>query len=295
MKRAVITCAWLFCAFLTSSSGQSPVKHRILLAQYQGTNGNRLIEVSPEGKLVWEHKPPSLVVGFQVLKNGNIVYGYGGNPTGAQEIDRQHNVVWNYVSKSPQVLSCERLPNGNTLIGEQGPSQAVEVTPDGKVVATAALPTSEKPFHRQVRHVHRLANGHILAAMEAEGAAREVDASGRVVWEYNGLDSTFEALRLPNGNTLMAAGTQKHVVEVTPAGKVAWEITEKDLPDLNLAWITSLQVLRNGHLVVGNFIRGQEGRGAHAFEVTRDKRVVWTFGDHEMVKSATMVWVLGDE
>jgi hypothetical protein len=57
----------------------------------------------------------------------------GGNPTGAQEIDRQHNVLWNYVSKCPQTLACERLPNGNTLIGEQGPSQAVEVSPDGSI------------------------------------------------------------------------------------------------------------------------------------------------------------------
>jgi hypothetical protein len=46
---------------------------------------------------------------------------------------------------------------------------------------------------------------------------------------------------------------------------------------------------------VGNFVRGQEGHGAHAFEVTRDKRVVWKFADHEMVKSMTMLRVLDDE
>ena len=110
------------------------------------------------------------------------------------------------------------------------------------------------------------------------------------------LDGTFEALRLPNGNTLIAAGTQRRVVEVGPAGKIVWELAAKDLPDdLNLTWITSLQVLRNGNLVVGNFVRGQEGHGAHAFEVTRDKRVVWKFADHEMVKSMTMLRVLDDE
>ncbi len=295
MKLKVLTCVTALGAFLSSTAAQTPVRHRVLLAQYQGPNGNRLIEVSPEGKLVWEHQPPSLVVGFEVLPNGHILYAYGGKPTGAQEIDRQHNVLWNYVSQCPQTLACERLPNGNTLIGEQGPSQAVEVSPDGKVVSTVALPTSEKPFHRQVRHVHRLANGHVLAALEAEGAAREVDASGKVVWEFSGLDGTFEALRLPNGNTLIAAGTQRRVVEVTPAGKIAWELTAKDLPDLNLTWITSLQVLRNGNVVIGNFVRGQEGHGAHAFEVTRDKRVVWKFADHEMVKSMTMLRVLDDE
>ena len=39
---------------------------------------------------------------------------------------------------------------------------------------------------------------------------------------------------------------------------------------------------------------GQEGKGAHAFEVTRDKKVVWTFADHDLVKSLTTVRVLDD-
>src|ERR1700675_4447501 len=95
MKLKVLTCVTVLSAFLSSSAAQTPVKHRILLAQYQGTNGNRLIEVSPDGKLVWEHQPPSLVVGFEVLPNGHILYAYGGNPTGAQEINRQDNVLWN--------------------------------------------------------------------------------------------------------------------------------------------------------------------------------------------------------
>ena len=132
-------------------------------------------------------------------------------------------VVWNYISHSPQVLGCERLPNGNTLLAEQGPSQAVEVTPHGDIVSTVPLPTSEKPYHRQIRNIHKLSNGHILAAIEAEGAAREVDAEGKVVWEHTGLADVFEALRLSNGNTLIACGTQRRVIEVTPDHRVVWE------------------------------------------------------------------------
>ena len=60
-----------------------------------------------------------------------------------------------------------------------------------------------------------------------------------------------------------------------------WEFGPKALRSLNLTWMGSLQILKNGHYVVGNFIRGQEGKGAHAFEVTHDKKVVWTFADHE--------------
>jgi outer membrane protein assembly factor BamB len=145
-----------------------------------------------------------------------------------------------------------------------------------------------------VRNVHKLPGGNILAAHEGEGAIREVDADGKGVWEHTKVDNAGEALRLANGNTLIACGTQKRVIEVDPKGKVVWEFGARDAPELNLTWVSSLQVLKNGHYVVGNFLRGQEGKGAHAFEVTRDKKVVWAFRDHDLVKSLTTVRVLDD-
>ena len=100
------------------------------------------------------------------------------------------------------------------------------------------------------------------------------------------------AVRLPGGNTMIAGGTQKRLIEVDPAGKIVWEFGERDAPELNLTWVASLQVLPNGNYLVGNFIRGAEGKGAHAFEVTRDKKVVWTFADHRQFKSITTVRAL---
>jgi hypothetical protein len=285
----LLVCCWIPTCQPASFVGELQERRSIMVAQYQGPGGNRIIEISPEGKVVWEHKVPSLCVMFQMLPNGHVVYAYGGKPTGAREVDREQKVVWDHVSGCPQVLSCERLPNGNTLLGEQGPCQAVEVSPAGDLVASVKLPTSEKAFHQQLRNIHRLADGNLLAAIEAEGAAREVDPNGKVIWEITGLANVFEALRLPNANTLVSCGTQKRVIEVSPAGKVVWELTARDVPDVNLTWVTSLQVLKNGNYLIGNFLHGQEGKGAHAFEVTRDKRVVWAFADHALVKSATMV------
>ena len=77
-----------------------------------------------------------------------------------------------------------------------------------------------------------------------------------------------------------------------PDGKIAWEFGAQDAPELNITWVSSIQVLKNGNLIVGNFLRGLEGKGAHAFEVTRDKKIVWTFKDHQLVKSLTTVRVL---
>ena len=282
-------------AFITPSAGaaEPAIKHRVLLFEY-GQGPNRMLELDADGKITWEHKPPSIAVLFEVLPNGNVLYAYGGKPTGAREVTRKGEEVWNYVSKSPQILGCSRLPNGNTLLAEQGPAQAVEVNPKGEVVHVTALHTSQEHFHLQVRNIHQLPNGNILAAHEGEGAVREVDQTGKVVWEYTGVTNAGDAQRLPNGNTLISCGTQKRIIEVTPDKQVAWEFGAKDAPELNLTWISSIQLLRNGNIVAGNFLRGQEGKGAHAFEVTRDKKVVWKWDDHSTIKSLTTVRVLGE-
>ncbi|HKI36127.1 MAG TPA: PQQ-binding-like beta-propeller repeat protein [Gemmataceae bacterium] len=288
-----LAAVFILSVSAVSAPAADPVKHRILFAEY-GKGPNRLVEVDADGKLVWEYKLPGLSVIFQPLADGRVLFAHGGSPTGAMEIDRDRKVVWVYASKCPQVLGCERLANGNTLLAEQGPCRAVEVDPKGRVVRVTKLTTSEEGYHRQVRNVHRLANGNILAAHEGEGAVREVDPDGKVVWEYTKVDNCPEALRLANGNTLIACGTQRRLIEVTPEKKVVWEFGAKDAPELNLTWVCSLQVLKNGNYVVGNFLREQEGKGAHAFEVTREKKVVWTFADHKMVKSLTTVRVLDD-
>lgn len=288
MRRTVLVLLVVLAAASFVYAVDAPVRHRLMFFEY-GNAANRFVELDADGKLVREFNPLSIAVIFQVLPSGNILYAYGGNPTGVIEVNPKGETVWNYVSKCPQVLGCERLENGNTLVAEQGPCQVVEVDPKGSVVQTTPLTTTEEHFHRQVRNVHKLKDGNILAAHEGEGAIREYEPSGRVVWEFKGVENAGEALRLANGNTLIAGATQKRLFEVTPEGKTVWEFKSEDAPELNLTWLFSLQLLDNGNYLVGNFLRGQEGKGAHAFEVTRDKKVVWKFDDHNMVKSLTTV------
>lgn len=288
LHRNLISTVLVLWSSLAAVAADSPIRHRLLFFEY-GQGPNRLLELDESGKVIWEHKPPSIAVIFEVLPNGHVLYAYGGKPTGVREITRQGEEVWNYVSQCPQVLGCRRLANGNTLVAEQGPCQAVEVNPKGEIVHVTPLKTSQESYHLQVRNVHQLANGNILAAHEGEGAVREVDPNGKVVWEYVGVENAGDAQRLPNGNTLIACGTQKRVIEVTRDKKIAWQFTAADAPELNLTWVSSIQQLPNGPLLVGNFLRGQEGKGAHAFEVTRDKRVVWKWEDHKLLKSLTTV------
>lgn len=288
--RALFAFFLALCAVqMPLRGGDPPITHRIIFFQYGNGCPNHLYELDEAGKIVWDYTPPSIAVIFQVLPNGNILYAYGGKPTGVMEIDRKGNTVWNYVSKCPQVLGCEREADGNTLIGEQGPPQAVEVNPKGEVVHITPLTTSQTAYHQQVRGIHKLPNGNILAGHEGEGAIREYAPDGKVVWEYTGVDMAGEARRLDNGNTLITCAVQKRMIEVTPDKKIVWEFKASDAPELNLTWVGSLQILPNGDYLVGNFIRGQEGKGVHAFEVTHDKKVVWTFADHEHFRSIATI------
>lgn len=284
------------CSLTRAQTPGTPVlkQHHFMFMQY--SPGNRIIELSAEGKVLWDHPVPGLAVMFQELKNGDVVYAYGGSPTGVQEVDRQHKVIWNYNAKCEQVLGFSRLPNGNILVGEQGPCQAVEVNRKGEEVHVTPLTTFEKPAHRQLRSLHKLPNGNILACHEADATVREVDSTGKVLWEYPNMANVFEAIRLKNGNTLIGGGIgdQAHIVEVTKEGKTVWEFSTKDAPELGLNWICGIQILKNGNLVVGNFLRGKEGQGAHAFEITRKKQVVWAFADHKLSQLVTMAHVLDE-
>jgi hypothetical protein len=267
-----------------------PVKHRVMAIEYPG----KLVEISDTGQKLWEHQTPSLTVMFNVLPSGNVFYPHGGDKRGAQEVDKQHQVVWSYTSPAAELLGGERLANGNSLLGEGGPPKALELDSAKAEVRSINVTTTEAAAHGQIRHIHRLANGNVLLALEGEGAAREIDATGKMVWEYKGVPRIHEAIRLPSGNTLLGGGDAKRVLEVTPAGQVAWEFGASDAPELGIAFIASVQVLKNGDLLVCNWLGANGGNGVHAFQVTRDKKVVWKLDDHQLLKSATTVTALDD-
>jgi hypothetical protein len=59
----------------------------------------------------------------------------------------------------------------------------------GEIVHTTPLTTNEKPAHRQCRSIHKLPNGNILACHEADATVREVDPTGKLLWEYGGCET----------------------------------------------------------------------------------------------------------
>jgi hypothetical protein len=90
----------------------------------------------------------------------------------------------------------------------------------------------------------------------------------------------FAALRLDSGNTLVATGNGHSVLEVTPEKEIVWQIHQNDLPKITLAWVTTLQVLPNGHYMIGNCHAGP-GQPLLVELDPATKRVVWTFDRYD--------------
>ena len=294
--RCMMRTVTAFSLGLSSVHAQEARPNRRVLGGDDSTG--RLAIVAPDGKLDWEIKV-SAIHDAQLLPGGNILLQQGW--TKIVEVTPDKKPVWEYdaaksngnAGKPVEVHAFQRLENGLTMIAESGPARIIEVDRDGTVKHQIKLKVNHPSTHSDTRLVRKIANGHYIVAHESDGAVREYDGKGAVVWEYevplfgqekkggHGPEafgnSVFSAIRLPNGNTLIGAGNGHSVLEVTPAKEIVWKVTQRDLPGITLAWVTRVERLPNGNTLIGNCHAGPEN--PQFIEVTPEKKVVWTFKD----------------
>lgn len=269
-----------------------PQGYRYRFACADFTQGKVFI-ISPEGQVEWEYAAPSCD-DLWVLPNGNRLFNTGH---GAKEVTREKAVVFAYESKS-EVYACQRLTNGNTFIGECNAGRLLEVDPRGQIVKEVRLlPEGQDGGHLFMRNARRLDDGHYLVAHYGPQVVKEYDPLGQVVWQVPALGGPHSVIRLPNGRTLIACGDiskdGRRVFEVDADGKTVWAVGPEELPGISLKFMTGLQRLPNGNTLMSNWLgHGHLGQAPHLIEVTRDKKVVWTFADHEHLKTISSVQVM---
>lgn len=271
------------------ASVQTGKAHRFACTDY---SQGKVFIVSPEGKIEWECAAPNCN-DLWVLSNGNLLFNTGH---GVREITQSKEVVFDYQSAS-EIYACQRLSNGNTFIGECNAGRLLEVDPSRQIVKEIRLlPDGKDGGHLYMRNARCLANGHYLVTHYGEDAVREYDADGKLVRNIPAAGGPHSAVRLPDGNTLVACGDRpggSRVFEVDPSGRTVWEVRAEDLPGITLKFMAGLQRLPNGNTVMSNWLgHGQFGRAPHLIEVTRERRVVWTFADHLTMKTVSSVQVL---
>jgi len=258
----------------------------------------KLAVLDSAGEVDWEMDWPN-VHDIHVLANGNIMVQRGWGKV--VEIDRKSKaVVWCYDSatmhgnlgKPVEVHAFQPLDDGSVMIAESGPGRIIEVDRTGKLLKETKLKIENPHPHTDTRLVRKIANGNYLVCHEADGCVREYEPeAGTVIWEYkvplfdrepangHGLEawgnSIFGAVRLDSGNTLIATGNGHSVIEVTPKKKIVWHLKQDDLPNIRLAWVTTLEVLPNGNYVIGNCHAGPGNPLVVEIEPAT-KKVVWT-------------------
>jgi outer membrane protein assembly factor BamB len=288
--------AALSFAFCMSSAFAGP-GHRLI------TQGNgKLVIVDAAGKTEWEMNWEP-IHDIHVTKNGHI-FVQDGRAKVAEIDPASKQVVWSYDSatqngnagKKVEVHAFQPLDNGHLMIAESGIGRIIEVDRDGKIQKEIKLKINRPHAHTDTRLARKLSSGNYLVCHEGDGCVREYDGkSGTVVWEYDvplfnkqprkghGPEAfgnqCFAALRLANGHTLITTGNGHRVLEVTPAKEIVWKIDQTELPGITLAWVTTLEVLPNGHYVIGNCHAG-EGQPLLVEVEPKSKKVLWRFDQY---------------
>lgn len=249
----------------------------------------KVMLVSAAGAVEWEYAAPNCN-DLWLLPNGNLLFNTGH---GVRELTRDKQVVFDYQSKS-EIYACQRLPNGNTFIGECNAGRLLEVEPSGRIAKEIRLlPAGKDGGHAYMRNARQLADGHYLVTHYGEGVVREYAADGAVLRTIPAAGGPHSVVRLPNGNTLVSCGDQAggaRAFEVDPAGKTVWQVQGDELPGISLKFIAGMQRLPNGNTVICNWLGHKHfGQAPHLLEITPDKRVVWTFADHQAMKTISSV------
>lgn len=284
-----------------------PFQHgspRRLLAADASKKRIALIQETAIGhfELLWEH-PIEQLHDLQWLADGRVLFQ--DRWTRILEIDpKDGSLHWSYDAAAQnrrpgdgpiEIHAFQRLADDVTLIAESGAARLLEVDRQGTLLWQIPLQVDRPDPHHDTRLVRKTPTGTYLVCHEADGVVREYDRQGRVLWFYEvplfnrkpasgwGADAwgnqVFAAIRLPNGHTLLSTGNGHGVLEVNPDKQIVWQLRQDELPEIRLAWVTTLQVLKNGNIVIGN-CHGEEAQ-PQILEIDRQKKIHWRFRDFE--------------
>ena len=137
----------------------------------------------------------------------------------------------------------------------------------------------------QSRMGRKLANGNYLVPHRIMPFAKEYDDHGNVVRTFRvdlpelggpeAKNGTFAAIRQKDGSTVITCASGNRMVIFDKDGKVEWHLTTDEV-DGQLNDVCGLQVLKSGNFLVSCY-GNQTSDGLKMMEITRDKKVVWTY------------------
>ncbi len=278
-KKQIIQATWL-AAML--AFGGANVQAEGITGDVGGkllASGNGLMLLSAAGEVEWQQST-ALTHDAWLLANGNILYADGDSVT---EVTREHKVVFQYKSAEKRgggTYACQRLTNGNTMIGENSTGKVLEVDPAGKVVFELQTTPATVGEHHNMRMARKLKNGNYLVCHSGAHIVKEYTPKGEVVLELKTPNIAFSAIRTAAGTTLV--GALDKIMEFDAKGKVVWEFSTKDIPGVSIRNMTGINLLSNGNIVTGCYSAYDNNEGCGLLEITRDKKLVWRLSNPKL-------------
>ena len=264
---------------------------------------DKIIEVNPQGRIVWEYKGLGVPHEICELPNGHLLVA-------DTEFDRiieidypQKHIVWswepaeiNWTEVNPEwgpdhyynnplaydwthVNDVDIKDYGNwsgCLISLRNFDLIVEVN------YTADFLDPNNPKHiiwwygdyenytcqRRQHNPDYLSNGNIIVSDSGNNRIIEVNYTiKKIVWKYEGLSWPRDADELPNGNILITDSIGSRVIEITKDTKqIVWSHSQ----DFLIPYEADL--LDNGHILISTAYNGL------IIEVNRAGFIVWSYG-----------------
>lgn len=281
-----------------SAPAAPAVTHRFLAFGAE----TRIVEA--DGSTSWRYPEPTR--DGQMLANGNLLLVLSRStqrPHGAvvevvpDPAGNGGRTVLELAGTQSEVNTAQRLDDGTTMLVEAGDRPRILVLDaKGAVVAETPIRSQTTDHHMESRMTRRLASGNYLVPQLLDRVVREYTPKGEIVAELRTPDEPrdawpFTAIRLADGSTLVTCTHANMVVEFDAKGAIAWQLSNADLGRPLLNDPCGAQRLPNGNTVICSYAIGDGG--TKLVEVTRDKKVVWTFsepggpGIHEVEVLAT--------
>ncbi|MCS6850467.1 MAG: PQQ-binding-like beta-propeller repeat protein [Gemmataceae bacterium] len=189
---------------------------RVLIAEHVA---NQITERNLKGEVLWQ-RPMMQVVGCRRLPNGNTIMVARNR---IQEITPQGAVVFNFVRNNHDIAAAQKLRDGGMMVVT---TSGVCLRLDGNAREQKQIPIGPTQMFCQFEV---LSGDRLLIPAAGLNKVVELDARGRVIWEYDTTNPT-SAARLANGNTLIASMSERQVIEVDRRGKERWRYRTNGMP-----------------------------------------------------------------
>ena len=235
--------------------------------------------LSPDGRVEWRKDGCGNI--HRAVRHGTKVYWSNGN-VWVTDVKTSKTELFYSPCKHDGTYGFDITKDGTIVISENGTDFVTELKLDTKEVVAKfkgdprRMDGTTPSRHHHYRMISKTKAGTYLLCCSGANVVREYDATGRLLWEQPTPALAFEALRRANGNTLVShLGA---ITEYTPDHKVVWSFSCADAPELKLANLCGIRERANGNLVVGTYANGvEDGSRTTGFEVTRDKKIVWSY------------------